>query len=170
MKKGSIQVPTFYLGAKFKKTVLPNGVIAWGVSSSKYVQSAVHNAQEYLAALPGNRRLLNKAPAPFVGGYKPSLMRSLSWTPSRLTSSSRRLVSCAGVWIWGALTSSLRFQCCPLTFACRVKVTWTPCSVCVPTLRCIKTLGLCLTLLTYLLTWVPSSRLTGSPCMVTLRI
>jgi hypothetical protein len=28
MKKGSIQVPTFYLGAKLKKTVLPNGVIA----------------------------------------------------------------------------------------------------------------------------------------------
>jgi glutaredoxin len=28
MKKGSIQVPTFYLGAKLKKTVLPNGVVA----------------------------------------------------------------------------------------------------------------------------------------------
>jgi hypothetical protein len=29
MKEGSIQVPTFYLGAKLKKTVLPNGVVAW---------------------------------------------------------------------------------------------------------------------------------------------
>jgi hypothetical protein len=37
MKEGSIQVPTFYLGAKLKKTVLPNGVVAWGMSSSKYV-------------------------------------------------------------------------------------------------------------------------------------
>jgi hypothetical protein len=32
MKEGSIQVPTFYLCAKLKKTVLPNGVIAWGMS------------------------------------------------------------------------------------------------------------------------------------------
>jgi hypothetical protein len=37
MKEGSIQVPTFYLGAKLKKTVLSNGVVTWGMSSSKYV-------------------------------------------------------------------------------------------------------------------------------------
>jgi hypothetical protein len=43
MKYGSIQVPTFYLGAKLKKTVLPNGVVAWGMSSSNYVQYAVQN-------------------------------------------------------------------------------------------------------------------------------
>jgi hypothetical protein len=29
MKEGSIQVPTFYLGSKLNKTVLPNGVVAW---------------------------------------------------------------------------------------------------------------------------------------------
>jgi hypothetical protein len=45
MKEGSIQVPTFYLGAKLKKTVLPNGVVEWGTSSSKYVQSAVQNVK-----------------------------------------------------------------------------------------------------------------------------
>jgi hypothetical protein len=38
MKEGSIQVPIFYLVAKLKKTVLPNGVVAWGMSSRKYVQ------------------------------------------------------------------------------------------------------------------------------------
>jgi hypothetical protein len=54
MKEGSIQVPTFYLGAKLKNTVLPNDLVAWGMRSSKYVQSAVQNVQEYLAALPGN--------------------------------------------------------------------------------------------------------------------
>jgi hypothetical protein len=41
MKEGSIQVPTLYLGAKLKNTVLPNGVVAWGMSYRKYVQSAV---------------------------------------------------------------------------------------------------------------------------------
>jgi hypothetical protein len=45
MKEGSIQVPTFELGAKLKKTVLPNGVVAWGTSSIKYVQSAVHTVK-----------------------------------------------------------------------------------------------------------------------------
>jgi hypothetical protein len=81
MKEGSIQVPTFYLGAKLKKNKLPNGVIAWGMSSSKYVQSAVQNVQEYLAALPGYRRLLKKPPAPFVGGYKPELDESPELDP-----------------------------------------------------------------------------------------
>jgi hypothetical protein len=81
MKEGSIHVPAFYLGAKLKKTVLPNGVIACGMSSSKYVQSAVHNVQEYLAALPGNRRLLKKALVPFAGGYKPDLDDSPEMDP-----------------------------------------------------------------------------------------
>jgi hypothetical protein len=58
MREGSIQVPTFYLGAKVKKTVLPNGVVAWGMSSSKFVQSAVQNMKEYLAALPGDKMLV----------------------------------------------------------------------------------------------------------------
>jgi hypothetical protein len=35
MKPGSIMEPTFYLGAKLKKTAMPNSVVAWGMSSSK---------------------------------------------------------------------------------------------------------------------------------------
>jgi hypothetical protein len=68
MKEDSIQVPTFYLGAKLRKTVLPNGVVAWGMSSRKYVQSDVQNVQDYLAALPGDQKLLKKASGPFAGG------------------------------------------------------------------------------------------------------
>jgi hypothetical protein len=48
MNPGSILEPTFYLGAKFKKTVMTNGVVAWGMSSSKYVQVAVQTVEEYL--------------------------------------------------------------------------------------------------------------------------
>jgi hypothetical protein len=73
MKEGSIQVTTFYLGAKLKKTVLPNCVIAWGMNSSKYVHSAVQNVQEYLMTLPGDQKLQNKAYGPLAGGYKPEL-------------------------------------------------------------------------------------------------
>jgi hypothetical protein len=45
MKPGSIMEPTFYLGAKLKMTVIPNGVVTWEMSSSKYTHSAVQNVQ-----------------------------------------------------------------------------------------------------------------------------
>jgi hypothetical protein len=77
------QVPTFYLGAKLKKTVFPNGVVAWGMSSRKYVQSAVHNVQEYLVALPGDQKLLKKASGPFALGYKPEIDDSPELDPIR---------------------------------------------------------------------------------------
>jgi hypothetical protein len=65
IKEGSIQVPTFYLGAKLNKNVLPNGVVDWGMSSSKHMQYAVQNVQEYLAALHGEQKLQKKASGPF---------------------------------------------------------------------------------------------------------
>jgi hypothetical protein len=83
IKERSIQVPTFYLGVKLKKTVLPNGVVAWGMSSSKYIQSAVHNVKEYLAALPDDQMLLKKASGPFAGGYKTDLDESYELEPTR---------------------------------------------------------------------------------------
>jgi hypothetical protein len=59
------------MGVKLKNKVLPNGMVAWGMISSKYVQSTVENVQEYLEALPGNQKLLKKASGPSSGGYKP---------------------------------------------------------------------------------------------------
>jgi hypothetical protein len=83
MKEGYIQVPTFYLGANPKKTVLSNGVVACGMSSRKYVQSAVQNVQNYLAALPGDQKLMKKAYGPFARGYKPELDESPELDPIR---------------------------------------------------------------------------------------
>jgi hypothetical protein len=83
MKEGSIPVPTFYLGSKLKRTVLPNGVVAWGMSSRKYVQSAVQNVKEYMAALPGDQMLVKKEYGPFAGGYKPELDESPELDPTR---------------------------------------------------------------------------------------
>jgi hypothetical protein len=71
MKEDSIQVPIFYLGAKLKNNVLCNGMVAWGMSSSKYVKYDVQNVQEYLAALPGDQKMLKKASGPFAEGHKP---------------------------------------------------------------------------------------------------
>jgi hypothetical protein len=79
----NIKVPTLYLGAKLKRTVLPNGVVAWNISSSKYVQSAVHNVKEYVALLPGDQVLVKKASGPFAGGYKPELDDTPDLEPTR---------------------------------------------------------------------------------------
>jgi hypothetical protein len=76
MKECSIQVPTFYLGSKLKKTVLPNGVVAWGMISIKYLQSDFHNVKEYLVALLGDQKLTKKSSDPFTGGYKPEFDES----------------------------------------------------------------------------------------------
>jgi hypothetical protein len=83
MKEGSIQVPTFYLGSKLKNTVLTNVVVAWSMSSSKYVQYAVQNVQDELAAFPGYQKLLKKESVPFAGGYKPELDESPELDPIR---------------------------------------------------------------------------------------
>jgi hypothetical protein len=67
--------PTFYLGAKLKKTVMPNVVVAWGMSSSKYIQAAFQNAQEYLQK-DGDRKLKKKAYAPFEATYRAEIDES----------------------------------------------------------------------------------------------
>jgi hypothetical protein len=81
MKDGSIQEPTFYLGAKLKKTVLPNSVIAWGMSSSKYVNAAVHNVREYLAISAGVQTLKKRATVPFPVDYHPEMDATLELSP-----------------------------------------------------------------------------------------
>jgi hypothetical protein len=71
------------LGVKLKKNVLPNGVVAWGMRSRKYVQYAIQNVQDYLASLPGDQKLLKKASGPFAGGYKPEFDESPELDPIR---------------------------------------------------------------------------------------
>ena len=46
-KAGSIRDPEFYLCAKLRPMQLPNGVIAWGRSSSKYIRAAVANVKAF---------------------------------------------------------------------------------------------------------------------------
>jgi hypothetical protein len=75
MKPGSIMEPTFYLGAKLKKTVMPNGVVVWGMRYSKYVQAAVQNVQEYLKK-NGDRKLKKKEYAPFEATYRSEIDES----------------------------------------------------------------------------------------------
>jgi hypothetical protein len=80
MKPGSIMEPSCYLGAKLKKTVMPNGVVAWGMSSSKYVEAAVQNMQEYLKK-NGDRKLKKKASDPFEETYRSEIDEILVLDP-----------------------------------------------------------------------------------------
>jgi hypothetical protein len=95
MKPGSIIEPTFYLGAKLKKTVMPNGVVAWGVRSSKYIQAAVKNVQEYLKK-NGERRLKKKESAPFEATYMAEIDESLVLGPKM----ANYFQSQIGIFLW----------------------------------------------------------------------
>ena len=73
MKPGSIGDPDIYLGTKLKPTLLPNGVVAWGMSSSKYVQEAVANVDRYLASNHIGKTLKRKVKSTWPTGYEPEL-------------------------------------------------------------------------------------------------
>ncbi len=45
LKPSSVGDPDIYLGAKLKLTQLPNEVMVWGLSPSKYIVQAVKNCQ-----------------------------------------------------------------------------------------------------------------------------
>ena len=69
MKPGSIGDPDIYLGAKLRRAQLPNGVHAWSMSASKYVQENVNNAEEYLGKNFGGRKLSKRVRSPWPTDY-----------------------------------------------------------------------------------------------------
>jgi hypothetical protein len=72
MKPGSIGNPDVYLGAKLRPISLPSGVMAWGMSASKYIQGAVLNLKKYLKA-NGDLSLPKGAANPFAQNYRPEI-------------------------------------------------------------------------------------------------
>jgi hypothetical protein len=73
LKPSSMGNPDIYLGAKLKPTQLPNGVMVWGLSPSKYVIQAVKNCQVHLTdKLNGKYSIPTRADNPFPVNYDPS--------------------------------------------------------------------------------------------------
>ena len=72
MKPDSIGDPSIYLGAKMKKVRLDNGVEAWTLSASQYIQEScrkvLQNAREKHACLK-----LRKSSTPMASDYRPEL-------------------------------------------------------------------------------------------------
>ena len=75
MKPGSIDDPDVYLGNKLKLTTLPNGVVAWGLSSSKYVNEAISQLEHSLSHERSDlgKKLKKNVKAPWPSGYEPEL-------------------------------------------------------------------------------------------------
>ena len=73
MKPDSIGDPEFYLGAKLRPMTLPNGVIAWGMSASKYVQAAVSIVKAYHEREYPTRKWAKRTSGPFPTDYAPEL-------------------------------------------------------------------------------------------------
>ena len=71
MKPSSIGPPKIYLGAKIGKVQLPNGVEAYAVSTSQYIQEAVRNVESYLEKK--GMTLCKAAGAPVTKDYRPEL-------------------------------------------------------------------------------------------------
>ncbi len=72
-----------YLGTKLKETKLPNGIWAWGMSPSKYVQQAVKNCEsQLLKDFDGRYMLPSKADNPFPTTYEPELDTSEPLDPT----------------------------------------------------------------------------------------
>jgi hypothetical protein len=72
LKPTSVGDPDIYLGAKLKETQLPNGIWAWGLSPSKYVNQVVQNCQTHLTQKLNRRyKIPAKADNPFACDYCP---------------------------------------------------------------------------------------------------
>jgi hypothetical protein len=73
MKPGSIGNLDFYFAAKLKTKGLSNGVLAWSMSSSKYIQVAVWNIKDYINVTHPGQGLPKHAVGSFPSGYIPKL-------------------------------------------------------------------------------------------------
>ena len=70
LKPTSVGDPDIYLGAELKETQLPNGIYAWGLSPSKYVNQAVKNCQTHLTKKVNDKyKIPTKADNPFPTVY-----------------------------------------------------------------------------------------------------
>ena len=85
MKDGSVGNPEFYLGAKLRPITLPNGVVSWGMSSSKYIHAAVAIVKAYHAEHFASWKWEKRTSGPFPSDYAPELDTSGLLDPAQST-------------------------------------------------------------------------------------
>ena len=82
LKEDSIGYPNIYLGGHCRRLQLENGVEAWGLRSSKHVQAAVNNVEEYVKD-KDNLNVKIRAETPMQTAYRPELYVRMDLTPVR---------------------------------------------------------------------------------------
>ena len=70
-KPESIGPPDIYLGGQLRQVQMENGMKCWSIGSSKYIQAAIKNVEDYLAKR--DLKLPTKANTPFTSNYRPEL-------------------------------------------------------------------------------------------------
>ena len=71
LKEGSVGEPKLYLGARISKVQLPNGVVAWAWSPSKYIQESIRNLEVHLGKK--GLKLRKGVNTPLSNGYCPEV-------------------------------------------------------------------------------------------------
>lgn len=127
MKPSSMGPPKIYLGAKIGKIQLPNGVIAYSMSMSQYVQEAVKNVETYIAKR--SMALSKKASTPLSAGYSPEIDQSEELEETDAT----YYQSLIGVLRWlvemEGWTSAWKSQQCHHMWLCQEKGTCSKCCI-----------------------------------------
>ena len=78
MKEGSIGDPDIYLGTKLRTVKFPeDGVNAWSMSSSKYIQEATANVRRHLKEKGHSKSIPKKVNGPWPRNYEPELDQSV---------------------------------------------------------------------------------------------
>ena len=86
LKRSQLDPPRSTWGGGIRKVELDNGVQAWALSSSQYVQSAVKNVEDYVSTQQGDRwRMPLKAETPMRTSYRPELDISPELQPTEAT-------------------------------------------------------------------------------------
>ena len=94
MKPGSIGPPKLYLGAKMSKVSMPNGVVAWALSASKYAQDAIRNVETELKK--DGLALRKGTNSPLPSNYRPEC----DVTPELSLSKASYYASLIGILRW----------------------------------------------------------------------
>ena len=94
LKKESVGPPKLYLGGKLSKIELPNGVVSWAISSSKYIHNALKNLEATLSKHGLSLRRGTNSPLP--GNYRPEC----DVTPVCDASNARLYASLIGILRW----------------------------------------------------------------------
>ncbi len=112
LKPTSVGDPDIYLGEKLKETQLPNGIYAWGMSPSKYVNQAVKNCQTHLSAkLNDEYKILTRADNPFPTNYCPDIDATEPLDLECLSFSQHLIGLCVGWSNLGMLTLEPKSPC-----------------------------------------------------------